>query len=105
MSDYKDVPKCFRITEEQDQFVKARCKEKNIKESVYLRSLIDRDRGKKPIEVYLEEKKLVYEINKIGNNINQIVRNNNTHIYNEAEKKKLFALMEKIKTLVYVRTV
>lgn len=74
-----------------------------IKYSEYIRRLIDEDMGKtvsvQTQEEFLAKKQLAYEINRIGNNINQIVRNVNMHYYTEYEKKKLFAMMQKIMEL------
>lgn len=60
------------------------------------------DEGRqKPLEKTKEEflllKEVVNEINHIGVNINQIVKNVNAHYYNDYEKRKLFALMESLK--------
>lgn len=44
-------------------------------------------------------KQLVYEVNAIGKNVNQIVHNFNSEFYNEFEKKKLFALLNKLMEL------
>lgn len=72
----------------------------NGNQSKYIRRLIDEDMGKEH-RVYTKEefqarKELVYEINRIGNNINQIVKNANMKFYSEYEKKKLFAMMKKL---------
>ena len=40
------------------------------------------------------------EINKIGVNINQIVKNNNSHIYNEDDKVELNVQMGKLNDLL-----
>lgn len=48
-------------------------------------------------ERFLLSKQLIYEINKIGNNINQIAKNNNSHYYTPNEKQKLFEMMNEIK--------
>ena len=41
--------------------------------------------------------RVIYEINKIGVNINQIVKNNNSHIYSEDDKIKILQLMNEIR--------
>ncbi|MGN0141513.1 MAG: MobC family plasmid mobilization relaxosome protein [Roseburia sp.] len=103
----KSIPKHFRITEEQQRHLDEQSQKFGVTNSEYLRRLIDADRGEK-IEVctqedFLQRKKLIYEINKIGNNINQIVRNVNMHYYTDYEKKKLFAMMKKIMELLEKR--
>lgn len=40
------------------------------------------------------------EINKIGVNVNQIVKNSNSHIYREDDKIDLIGYMEKITILL-----
>lgn len=50
-------------------------------------------------ESFLLRKQLVYEVNAIGKNVNQIVHNFNSEFYNEFEKKKLFALLNKLMEL------
>lgn len=50
-------------------------------------------------ESFLLKKRLAYEINSIGVNINQIVHNVNSEYYSDYEKKKLFALMQKLTSL------
>lgn len=49
---------------------------------------------------FLIERELVREINKIGTNINQIVKNTNSHYYTDIEKKKLFAMMYHIESMI-----
>ena len=49
---------------------------------------------------YQAMKELSREVNKIGVNINQIVRNANEKFYTIYEKKKLFALMEKLQKMI-----
>lgn len=99
----KTVLKAFRITESQDKFLKEQCEIYGISESEYLRSLLMPSTSKqerKTREEYLTKKALITEINYIGNNINQIVKNVNMNYYNAYEKKKLFAMMEAIKKKV-----
>ena len=54
-------------------------------------------------ESFLLKKRLAYElineVNHIGTNINQIVHNVNSEYYSDYEKKKLFALMQKLTSL------
>lgn len=96
----KNVRKRLRITEEQQKHIESQCEKYGIKESEFLRRLIDADMGKKiniqTKEEFLAKKQLTYEINQIGTNINQIVKNVNMHYYTDYEKKKLFAMTRKI---------
>lgn len=96
----KNIHKNVRITQSQWEYTKSRCEMYGINYSEYIRRLIDADMGRKvPVqsqEEFLAKKQLAYEINRIGNNINQIVKNVNMHYYTDHEKKKLFAMMCKI---------
>lgn len=96
----KNVRKRLRITEEQQKHIESQCETYGIKESEFLRRLIDADMGKKiniqTKEEFLAQKQLISEINHIGTNINQIVKNVNMHYYTDYEKKKLFAMTRKI---------
>lgn len=96
----KNVRKRFRITEEQQKHIESQCERYGIRESEFLRRLLDADMGKKmkvqTKEEFLAQKQLIYEINQIGTNINQIVKNVNMHYYTDYEKKKLFAMTRKI---------
>lgn len=48
----------------------------------------------------LEIMRLRNEVNKIGLNINQIVKNNNSHIYSDSDKIELKLQLEIIKDLL-----
>lgn len=100
----KVIRKRFRITTEQQSHVEEQCKRYGINESEFFRRLIDADRGKEvPVqtqEEFVLKKQLIYEINRIGNNINQIVKNANMRFYTEHEKRKLFAMMKKVMELL-----
>ncbi len=96
----RKIHKNFRIREDQVLHLERQCKIYGINSSEYIRRLIDTDMGRaapgQTKEAFLVHKQMVYEINRIGNNINQIVKNVNMHYYTDYEKKKLFALMNKI---------
>ncbi len=94
------IHKNFRITEAEAAHMAEQSMRYGINASEYIRRLIDADMGK-PVpertqEEFLAHKELVYEINRVGNNINQIVKNVNMHYYTEFEKRKLFALMQRL---------
>ncbi len=91
----------FRLDENTDSIIRKKAKEKGISISLYLRGIIMTEE-KKVIdkEQLLVYKELIYEINRIGNNINQIVKNNNSKLYSENDKKELAAGMEEIKKLL-----
>ena len=64
--------------------------------SKYMRYRLKRDipAANPDIRKYL--RKLQYEINRIGNNINQIAKRMNTNIYLPEDKEQLFKMMEEI---------
>jgi hypothetical protein len=43
---------------------------------------------------------LINEVNRIGVNINEIVHNNNSFLYSEADKTRLMAYMQKLNEVV-----
>lgn len=85
----------MRIDEKDKKKLFSDAKKAGISASAYLRQLIH---GKTPEtrEDYQLVKDLIYEINRIGNNINQIAKFFNSGYFSEGEKKKLFALMQKL---------
>ncbi len=88
--------KHFKLTEETAKILEERSKAENMNESEYIRYLLlnqsehPRSRG-----LELEIMRLRNEINKIGVNVNQIVKNNNSHIYSNSDKIELKSQMHK----------
>ena len=68
-------------------------------ESAYLRLMIRQKPNDYP-EIRLLLKELINEINHIGNNINQIVKNHNAQFYSADDKTRLFAYMKKLNKAV-----
>lgn len=64
-------------------------------ESEYLRLMISQKPNDYP-EIRILLRELINEVNHIGININQIVRNHNSGIYSEDDKKRLVAYMRKL---------
>ena len=93
--------KHFKLTEETANLLAERSKAENMNESEYIRYLLlnqsERPRSR---ELELEVMQLRNEINKIGLNVNQIVENNNSHMYSENDKIDLVKDMEEIKILL-----
>lgn len=92
-----------RITEAEWKYISRKCKKRGMKSSEYIRRLIEHDIKSDDIEnsltqmdIYRQRKELIREINYIGHNINQIVKNVNSHFYTDYEKKKLFAMMQEL---------
>lgn len=96
---------CCRLEEEEKEYLKKLCDKTGKNESEILRQIIrsSMENSNKQFETkehFLLRKELINEINRIGHNINQIVKNNNSHFYTNYEKEKLFALMNEIKRLM-----
>ena len=93
--------KHFKLTKETANLLAERSKAENMNESEYIRYLLlnqsDHPRSR---ELELEIMRLRNEINKIGLNVNQIVKNNNSHMYSENDKIDLVKDMEEIKILL-----
>lgn len=99
----------LRLTEPEQKHIDKQSGKYGIKRSEYIRRLIEQDMGRinlsdmKTQETLLQRKELIYEINRIGNNVNQVAKNVNSGLYTEYEKKKLFAMMDKINKLLEER--
>jgi hypothetical protein len=93
--------KHFKLTEETAKLLAERSKAENMNESEYIRYLLlNQSEHPRSKELELEIMRLRNEINKIGGNINQIVKNNNSHMYSENDKINLVKDMEEIKILL-----
>ena len=98
-SSRKQGQKTVRITvrlepEMARQVVRKAC-ERDMTPSAYLRMLANQ----KPIdypEIREQLNKLITEVNRIGVNINQIVKNHNSSLYSNMDKKNLSAYMQKL---------
>lgn len=66
-----------------------------MKEAEYFRFLLSQKPNDYP-EIRVLIKLLINEVNCIGRNINQIVYNNNSGLYLEADKQRLMAYMKKL---------
>lgn len=93
--------KHFKLTEETANLLAECSKAENMNESEYIRYLLlNQSEHPRSRELELEVMRLRNEINKIGVNINQIVKNNNSHIYSEDDKMELAHQMTIIKDLL-----
>lgn len=70
-----------------------------VTDSQYLRMLIT-NRPRDYPTIRQELQRLNNEINHIGVNINQIVHNNNSKLYLEEDKHRLYVLMKRLKDVV-----
>ena len=93
--------KHFKLTEETAKLLAERSKAENMNESEYIRYLLlNQSEHPRSKELELEIMRLRNEINKIGVNVNQIVKNNNSHIYSLNDKIELIRQMDIIKDLL-----
>ena len=93
--------KHFKLTEETAKLLVERSKAENMNESEYIRYLLlNQSEHPRSRELEVELMRLRNEINKIGGNINQIVKNNNSHLYRESDKINLIKYMEEINGLI-----
>lgn len=94
------IRKHFKLTEETAKLLAEHSKAEKMNESEYIRYLLlNQSEHPRSRELELEIMRLRNEINKIGVNINQIVKNSNSHIYRGEEKKKLEVYLKEIVSL------
>jgi hypothetical protein len=95
------IRKHFKLTEETAKLLAEHSKAENMNESEYIRYLLlNQSEHPRSKELELEIMRLRNEVNKIGLNINQIVKNSNSHIYNEDDKIKLNVRMSELNDLL-----
>ena len=95
--------KHFKLTEETARILTERSKAENMNESEYIRYLLlNQSENPRSKELELEVMRLRNEINKIGVNVNQIVKNSNSHLYREDDKIQLEQNMCEIKECVQI---
>lgn len=90
-----------RLDEKAYDYVNRLCREGGVSVSECLRRIIESSQKNRRIyisspESYAQGKEMIREINRIGVNINQIVRGMNTGFYSKDEKARLEAYMRKI---------
>lgn len=94
------IRKHFKLTEETARVLEERSKAEKMNESEYIRYLLlNQSEHPRSKELELEIMRLRNEINKIGVNVNQIVKNNNSHLYKEEDKNQLKTYLEEIAVL------
>ena len=91
----KWVRKTVRLTEMEARLLAERAAESGLPENQYIRFQI-RQRPSDYLAVQKLLKELINEINRIGNNINQIVHGNHMDFYTEADKEQLSAYMRRL---------
>lgn len=91
----KEIVKHFRLTTEEAEAFSKLAERAGMKESEYFRLLITQKPNDYP-ELRNGLKSLINEVNRIGVNINEIVHNNNSHLYREQDKNRLIAYMRRL---------
>lgn len=103
-----DKTRIFRCTDDMWNYIEEKSERYGITPSEFIRKAVDSYLKKSPDKLFSQREYLAMkdyvnstselqnEIHAIGVNINQIVKNNNSHFYLEYEKKKLFALMQQL---------
>lgn len=93
--------KHFKLTEEAAKLLAERSKAENMNESEYIRYLLlNQSEYPRSKEMELEIMRLRNEVNKIGVNVNRIVKNNNSHLHRESDKINLIKYMEETNGLI-----
>jgi len=91
----KTMNKIFRFSEDDARLLKEKANANGMTESEYIRLMISQKPNDYP-EVRQLLKEAINEINHIGTNINQIVKNHNSTFYKKEDKIKLTAYMQRI---------
>ncbi len=91
----KSVRYTVRLTTEDAALLEERAKERGMKGSAYVRMLI-RQKPEEYPEIRKSLNALVNEVNHIGVNVNQIVKNHNSKFYSDVEKERLVAYLRKL---------
>ena len=95
----KTIKKTVRMTEADAGKLKAQAEERQMSEANYMRFLLSQKPTDYP-EIRQLIRDLINEVNHIGVNVNQIVKNNNAEFYRREEKDRLFAYMKKMNRLL-----
>jgi len=79
--------------------------------SDYIRQLVERDAASKPSKAFkaanddtfplMPDEKLIYELHRIGNNLNQLTKKYHSHNIEPPGLRSLFPVLEKILTQVF----
>lgn len=98
----KETMKCrkeIRLSSEELEELQKQAAEMGVTDSQFLRMLIT-NRPRDYPAIRQELQRLNNEINHIGVNINQITHNNNSRLYSETDKHRLYVLMKRLKDLM-----
>lgn len=99
MQTKKTVRITVRVSPEEAKQIAEGAAKNNMTPSSYLRLMANQKPNDYP-EIQTHLKKLINEVNHIGVNINQIVKNHNASYYSAGDKERLFAYMKKLNVTV-----
>lgn len=88
----KDIIKKIRFTDAEYSLILEQMESYNMNFSAYVRFAVSNVKTTNP-ELRSMILKLINEVNYIGHNINQIVRNNNSGLYKDSDKSRLMEYM------------
>lgn len=88
----KRVRKEIRLTQTEYDYIKKNARRSGLSASAYMRSMI-KDIPTIDPAFKKQLNNLINEINYIGHNINQIVKNNNSGLYSDFDKSRLMEYM------------
>lgn len=95
----KETMKCrkeIRLYSWELEELQKQAEKMGLSDSQYLRMLIT-NRPRDYPEIRKELERMNQEINRIGVNINQITHNNNSRLYSEEDKHRLYVFMKRLK--------
>lgn len=95
----KETMKCrkeIRLYSWELEELQKQAEKMGLSDSQYLRMLIT-NRPRDYPEIRQELERMNQEINRIGVNINQITHNNNSRLYSEEDKHRLYVFMKRLK--------
>lgn len=89
----------IRLSSAELEELQRQAAEMGVTDSQFLRMLIT-NRPRDYPAIRQELQRLNNEINRIGVNINQITHNNNSRLYSDEDKHRLYVLMKRLKELM-----
>lgn len=95
----KLVKKLFCLSKAEAKLLRQKAKELGMNDSEYLRLMISQKPNDYP-EIVDLLKELINEVNHIGVNINQIVKNHNSFFYKQDDKDRLYSYMRRLNILM-----
>ena len=93
------VRKTLRLMPQEAELLASKAQAAGMNEAEYLRFIISQKPNDYP-EIRLLVRKLINEVNHIGVNINQIVKNHNSSFYKQDDKDRLYSYMRRLNILM-----